>query len=432
MRARSRGRPLRGGGPPGPDRVRRPGRRRRTSTPGCRAAPPRPTIAGGGRPHCGRPCSRRSATTCARRSPRPRRRVTACAATDVAWTARGCAELLATADESLDRLPGCRQPAGHEPAAGRRARRLPSARSPSTRSCRRLDALGPDGRARRRRRLRDACPRCTPTRPAGAGPGQPARQRPALRPAGQPPLVAASCLAGRVELRVIDRGPGVPAEQRESDVRAVPAPRRPRQHHRRRARPGPVARGFTEAMGGTLTAEDTPGGGLTMVGHPAAPTGSLAAMSRVLVVDDEPPDPAGDADQPARPRLRRAAGARRARALCSAAGQQPPDLVAPRPRSARHRRTEVIDGLRGWTAVPIIVLSGARPSSASKVAALDAGADDYVTKPFGMDELLARMRAAGRDGRRRRACAGRRSRGTAPSTWRPPRASGRRGGDVSS
>jgi len=54
---------------------------------------------------------------------------------------------------------------------------------------------------------------------------------------------------------------------------------------------------------------------------------------------------------------------------------------------------EVIHGLRGWTEVPIIVLS-VREAEADKVAALDAGADDYVTKPFGMDELLARLRAA--------------------------------------
>jgi two-component system KDP operon response regulator KdpE len=53
----------------------------------------------------------------------------------------------------------------------------------------------------------------------------------------------------------------------------------------------------------------------------------------------------------------------------------------------------VIEGLRGWTSVPILVLS-ARTDSGDKVAALDAGADDYVTKPFGMDELLARLRAA--------------------------------------
>ncbi|HWB66197.1 MAG TPA: response regulator [Mycobacteriales bacterium] len=56
---------------------------------------------------------------------------------------------------------------------------------------------------------------------------------------------------------------------------------------------------------------------------------------------------------------------------------------------------EVIRGIRGWSDVPIIVLS-ARGHEAAKVAALDAGADDYVTKPFGMDELLARLRAATR------------------------------------
>ncbi len=54
---------------------------------------------------------------------------------------------------------------------------------------------------------------------------------------------------------------------------------------------------------------------------------------------------------------------------------------------------EVVHGLRGWTDVPIVVLS-AREEESAKVAALDAGADDYVTKPFGMDELLARLRAA--------------------------------------
>ena len=56
---------------------------------------------------------------------------------------------------------------------------------------------------------------------------------------------------------------------------------------------------------------------------------------------------------------------------------------------------EVIEGLRGWTSVPIIVLSG-RTSGGDKVAALDAGADDYVTKPFGIEELLARIRAVTR------------------------------------
>jgi two-component system KDP operon response regulator KdpE len=55
--------------------------------------------------------------------------------------------------------------------------------------------------------------------------------------------------------------------------------------------------------------------------------------------------------------------------------------------------TDVIAGLLGWTHVPIVVLS-ARTDASDKVGALDAGADDYVTKPFGMAELLARLRAA--------------------------------------
>jgi two-component system KDP operon response regulator KdpE len=57
--------------------------------------------------------------------------------------------------------------------------------------------------------------------------------------------------------------------------------------------------------------------------------------------------------------------------------------------------TDVIRGIRGWSSAPIIVLS-ARGQENQKVDALDAGADDYVTKPFGMNELLARLRAATR------------------------------------
>lgn len=58
---------------------------------------------------------------------------------------------------------------------------------------------------------------------------------------------------------------------------------------------------------------------------------------------------------------------------------------------------EVLHGIRGWNDVPVIVLS-ARTTGQEKVAALDAGADDYVTKPFEMNELLARIRAAVRRG----------------------------------
>ena len=115
-------------------------------------------------------------------------------------------------------------------------------------------------------------------------------------------------------------------------------------------------------------------------------------MSRVLVVDDEP-------------QIRRALATNlRARGFdvdLADSGEQALELAA------KHRPdvvvldlglpgidgVEVVRGLRGWTDVPIVVLS-VRNAEADKVEALDAGADDYVTKPFGMGELLARMRTA--------------------------------------
>ena len=119
-------------------------------------------------------------------------------------------------------------------------------------------------------------------------------------------------------------------------------------------------------------------------------------MSRILVVDDEP-------------QILRAlrinltvrgydvvtastgAGALRA------AAERPPDVVILDLGLPDMDGTEVLAGLRGWCTAPVIVLS-ARTDSADKVEALDAGADDYVTKPCGMDEFLARVRAAARRG----------------------------------
>jgi len=75
------------------------------------------------------------------------------------------------------------------------------------------------------------------------------------------------------------------------------------------------------------------------------------------------------------------------------AGERHPDLVVLDIGLPGIDGVEVVRGLRGWTDVPIIMLS-VRGEENDKVAALDAGADDYVTKPFGMNELLARMRAA--------------------------------------
>jgi two-component system KDP operon response regulator KdpE len=120
-------------------------------------------------------------------------------------------------------------------------------------------------------------------------------------------------------------------------------------------------------------------------------------MNRVLVIDDE---------LPMRRTLDIGLRARGYEVDLAATGEQALELAA------RHHPDvvildlglpgiegiEVAQSLRGWSEVPIIVLS-ARGAEAVKVAALDAGADDYVTKPFGMDELLARLRAALRRGR---------------------------------
>jgi two-component system KDP operon response regulator KdpE len=77
----------------------------------------------------------------------------------------------------------------------------------------------------------------------------------------------------------------------------------------------------------------------------------------------------------------------------AAASKHSPELVVLDLGLPDMHGVTVVEGLRGWSTVPVIVLS-ARHAEADKVDALDAGADDYVTKPFGMDELLARMRAA--------------------------------------
>jgi two-component system KDP operon response regulator KdpE len=77
----------------------------------------------------------------------------------------------------------------------------------------------------------------------------------------------------------------------------------------------------------------------------------------------------------------------------AAAARRPPDVVILDLGLPDMDGNDVIEGLRGWSQAPIIVLS-ARTTQGDKVVALDFGADDYITKPFGMDELLARLRAA--------------------------------------
>ncbi|MFE4261079.1 response regulator [Streptomyces sp. NPDC056883] len=115
-------------------------------------------------------------------------------------------------------------------------------------------------------------------------------------------------------------------------------------------------------------------------------------MTRVLVVDDEPQIVRALVINLKARKYEVDAASDGASALELAAARHP-DVVVLDLGLPDMDGVEVIRGLRGWTRVPILVLS-ARHSSDEKVEALDAGADDYVTKPFGMDELLARLRAA--------------------------------------
>jgi two-component system, OmpR family, KDP operon response regulator KdpE len=114
-------------------------------------------------------------------------------------------------------------------------------------------------------------------------------------------------------------------------------------------------------------------------------------MTRVLVVDDEPQIVrALQINLKARGYEVHLAGS--GTAALKVAAQHPPELVILDLGLPDFDGVDVIRGLRGWTEAPILVLSG-RTDQTDKVEALDAGADDYVTKPFGIDELLARMRA---------------------------------------
>ncbi|MFF3335533.1 response regulator [Streptomyces sp. NPDC002888] len=115
-------------------------------------------------------------------------------------------------------------------------------------------------------------------------------------------------------------------------------------------------------------------------------------MTRVLVVEDDPQLVRALIINLQARRYGVDAAPDGATALRLAAARQP-DVVMLDLGLPDMDGVDVIKGLRGWTRVPILVLS-ARQASDEKVAALDAGADDYITKPFSMNELLARLRAA--------------------------------------
>ena len=115
-------------------------------------------------------------------------------------------------------------------------------------------------------------------------------------------------------------------------------------------------------------------------------------MTKVLVVDDEPSILRALRINLTARHYQVTTASDGAGGLAAVARERPDVMILDLGLPDMHG-TEVIRGVRGWSSTPIIVLS-VWGQEAQKVEALDAGADDYVTKPFGMDELLARLRAA--------------------------------------
>jgi two-component system, OmpR family, KDP operon response regulator KdpE len=116
-----------------------------------------------------------------------------------------------------------------------------------------------------------------------------------------------------------------------------------------------------------------------------------ADTERVLIVEDEP-GLLRALEITLRARGYQVASSTDGRSALAEAARRPPDAVLLDLGLPDLDGTDVIQQLRAWTGVPVLVLSG-RGGSGDKIGALDAGADDYVTKPFAMEELLARLRA---------------------------------------
>ena len=213
-------------------------------------------------------------------------------------------------------------------------------------------------------------------------------------PPGEPVRVQVAATASEAVVRVIDHGPGVPLDERE--LIFEPFHRGARSGGASGAGLGlAIARGFAEANGGARRRRVARGAGRDVrplaAGGEGAGAGLSANGTRVLVVDDEP-----QILRALRTSLRGAGyevdTAETAETALAAAALRPPDAVILDLVLPDGTGIDVCRELRTWSQAPVILLS-AVGEEREKVAALDAGADDYVTKPVGIDELLARLRA---------------------------------------
>ena len=291
------------------------------------------------------------------------------------------------------------RPAGRQPArplaTARPARRSPS---PSVWAVDDLVVAGArrarrGGRPRRGRAARGVAGRAGRRAPDRARAREPDRERAQVLAARRS---RSACRSTRrraeVLVRVVDHGPGIAPDEPRADLRAVPARRRtarPRRRARARDR-ARLRRGERRPRLGRVAARARARRSCSRC--PARADGAGVSGAARPRRRRRAADPARAADEPARRRLRGRDGRHRARRALAAAAMRPPeavilDLVLPDGTG-----TDVVRELRTWSSAPVIVLS-AVGEEREKVAALDAGADDYVTKPVGIDELLARLRA---------------------------------------
>ena len=385
-------------GPARAQRLRRPGRRRRRARSGSTARPAKAADLAAAndaaRPRCCRPCR----TTCARRWRRSRRRSPACASATSTGRPTTIDEFQATIEEETDRLTDLvgnlldmsrlqasalvveLRPTGVEEvvlAGDRQPRRRRAATSTST-SPETLPDVVADAALLERalaNLVANAVRVTPPTRRHGSPPARSCGDGDATSTSGS--STAAPASAPSTASWCSSRSSG-------SSTTRPTAPASASAGHRPRLRRGDGRR--ADHRGHTRRRHDD---GRQPAGRGAgAPLMTTGARRRRRGAD-----PPGHGGQPARPAATTSTSPRPASRRSQLAARHHPDVVLLDLGLPGMDGLEVIDGLRGWTQVPIVVLS-ARGSERDKVAALDAGADDYVSKPFGMDELLARLRAA--------------------------------------
>ena len=215
-----------------------------------------------------------------------------------------------------------------------------------------------------------------------------------VSPSDEPVNVRLTATRQDVLMRVTDHGPGVPEDERSgSSSRSTGSPAVPTSPVPVSASPSREGSPKRTAVGcGSSPAKVKARRSSSPSRSSSCPPRACRRMTRILVVDDEP-----QFLRALQTNLRGAGyevvTATTAEEALSSAGLHPPEAIILDLLLPDGRGTDVCRELRKWTDAPIILVSAVGDED-EKIAALDAGADDYVTKPFAIGELLARLRAA--------------------------------------